>query len=53
MSTFKDIFNTYDWDTTLTSILNKTATDVEQAIRSSKRDLEDFKALISPVAKPN
>jgi len=52
MSTFKDIFDTYDWDTTLTSILNKTTADVEQALRSSKCTLEDFKALVSPAAKP-
>lgn len=28
MSTFNDLFNTYNWDETLTSILNKTEADV-------------------------
>lgn len=52
MSTFKDIFDTYDWDNTLASILSKSEADVLRALGNSKRDLEDFKALISPAAKP-
>lgn len=52
MSSFKDIFDTYDWDDTLNSILNKTEEDVLSALRSTRRSLEDFKALISPAAKP-
>lgn len=52
MSHFKDIFDTYDWDTTLKSIFDKTETDVLHALHKTKRDLEDFKALISPSAKP-
>lgn len=52
MGSFKDIFDTYDWDKTLNGILSKTASDVEQALRNPKRDLEDFKALVSPAAKP-
>ncbi|WP_452598893.1 2-iminoacetate synthase ThiH [Pontimicrobium sp. MEBiC01747] len=50
--TFKDIFDTYNWDETLQSIFSKTETDVLQALGNSKRNLEDFKALISPAAKP-
>jgi len=34
------------------SVFNKTATDVEHALQNPKRDLEDFKALISPAARP-
>ncbi len=49
---FEEIFNQYNWDETLQSILNKTSLDVERALASEKRDLEDFKALISPAAKP-
>ncbi len=52
MSTFKNIFDTYDWDNTLQSIFDKTSQDVERALYNSKRNLEDFKALISPAARP-
>lgn len=52
MSTFKDLFDTYNWDSTLEDIFSKTTNDVEQALHSTKRNLEDFKALISPAAQP-
>ncbi len=52
MSTFKTIFDQYDWNETLSGILSKTEKDVKRALQSSKRDLEDFKALISPAATP-
>ncbi|CAL2086399.1 2-iminoacetate synthase [Tenacibaculum sp. 190524A02b] len=48
---FTQVFNTYNWDETLHSIFTKTSTDVEQALAKEKRNLEDFKALISPAAK--
>ncbi len=51
-TTFRDIFESYKWDDTLSSIMNKTSIDVEYALAKEKRDLEDFKALISPAAKP-
>ncbi|WP_440881822.1 2-iminoacetate synthase ThiH [Tenacibaculum sp. C7A-26P2] len=51
-TTFRDIFESYNWDDTLSNIINKTSTDVEYALAKEKRDLEDFKALISPAAKP-
>ncbi|WP_299103740.1 2-iminoacetate synthase ThiH [uncultured Tenacibaculum sp.] len=51
-NSFKDVFDLYDWDTTLTSILSKTPEDVKRALEKERRDLEDFKALISPAAKP-
>ena len=50
--TFEDIFNTYSWDDIHRSIYSKTSTDVETALAKPKRDLEDFKALISPAAAP-
>lgn len=52
MSHFKTLFDTYNWDFTLKSIFDKTTVDVKQALAKKKRDLEDFKALISPAAKP-
>ncbi|MFT6748005.1 MAG: 2-iminoacetate synthase [Glaciecola sp.] len=52
MSTFQNIFDTYQWDETLESIFNKTESDVLRALGADKRDLEDFKALISPSALP-
>ncbi len=50
--TFENIFNQYNWDTTLQSIFEKTAGEVERALAKEKLDLEDFKALISPAARP-
>ena len=49
---FQPAFEAHPWDDTKRSIYAKTTTDVEQALRASKRTLEDFKALISPAAAP-
>jgi len=49
---FAEIFNRYEWDVVKQSIYKKTAADVEAALAKSHRDLEDFKALISPAAAP-
>ncbi len=51
-STFETIFNQNNWEEILVSINAKTQLDVERALNAEKRDLEDFKALISPAAKP-
>ena len=50
MNKFLDLFKTYDWEDTKSSIYAKTSLDVELALRSKRRSLEDFKALISPSA---
>jgi 2-iminoacetate synthase len=48
---FTEIFEQHDWDTVKASILAKKASDVEAALsKTTKRTLEDFKALISPAA---
>ena len=49
---FQEIFDKHNWDEVQSSIYAKTAVDVERALGRSKRDLEDFKALISPAAAP-
>jgi len=49
---FKELFATTNWDEVKSSIYAKTAKDVERALASEKRTLEDFKALISPAAEP-
>ncbi len=49
---FKTLFDQHDWETEKNSIYQKTAQDVERALAASKRNLEDFKALISPAAAP-
>ncbi|HCE3366180.1 2-iminoacetate synthase ThiH [Vibrio parahaemolyticus] len=49
---FYDRFQQLDWDDISMSIYAKTAQDVERALANPKRDLEDFKALISPAAEP-
>jgi len=50
--TFKDTFTQYSWNEIKESICSKTAKQVEYALSNSKRDIEDFKALISPAAAP-
>lgn len=50
--TFRDIFDQYSWQATTDSIYSKTRQDVQQALSKPQRDLEDFKALISPAAMP-
>ena len=51
-TSFKDIFDKFDWNDVLSDILQKNEQDVQQALYASKRTIEDFKALISPAAKP-
>ena len=48
---FRNVFDTYDWDDIKKSIYNKTSKDVEIALTKSSRNIEDFKALISPAAE--
>lgn len=52
MSNFKDIFDLYDWDTLQKKIYSFTQKDVKNILKKEKIELEDFKALISPAAKP-
>ncbi len=49
---FSELFDQYQWEAVKQSIYGKTAGDVERALSRSQRDLEDFKALISPAAAP-
>lgn len=50
---FYDVFKSLDWQTLSDKIYNKSSRDVEHALfKESKRDLEDFAALISPAALP-
>jgi 2-iminoacetate synthase len=52
MNSFQTLFLQHSWDSVKQSILAKTAQDVRQALQTPKRNLEDFKALISPAAMP-
>jgi len=47
---FKDEFLKYSWDEISESIYSKTKNDVRNALASPRRNIEDFKALISPTA---
>lgn len=49
---FIDIINSLDWEEQTKSIYNKTKNDVINALNLSSRNIEDFKALISPAAEP-
>lgn len=51
-TSFKDLFDQYDWDTVKADIYSKTASDVERALANNRRGLEDMKALLSPAAQP-
>lgn len=50
--TFYNTLQSLDWEEVKNSIYVKTSADVEAALSKSNRSLEDFKALISPAAKP-
>jgi len=52
MKSFQNIFVTHNWDKIKESIFSKADRDVEIALSNQKRNLEDFKALISPAAEP-
>lgn len=48
---FSDYWQTLDWGHLALSLRAKTSADVENALQSSNRDLNDFMALISPAAE--
>jgi len=50
-SYFSDYWQTLDWGHLALSLRAKTSTDVENALQTSNRDLNDFMALISPAAE--
>jgi 2-iminoacetate synthase len=50
MSSFINIFDQYSWNDIKERIYSKTRSDVEAALTKPGRTLEDFMALISPVA---
>ena len=52
MNTFKSIFEQYDWETIQTKIYQTNATEVQQSLAKTRRNLDDFLALISPAAQP-
>lgn len=53
MSNFQELFDSHSWEEVKQSIYQKTSREVENALqKTEKRDLEDFKALISPAAVP-
>lgn len=49
---FKNTFEQYDWDTLEKEIYSVSAAEVAQVLQKDKIDLQDFKTLISPAAKP-
>lgn len=49
---FKEIYDSQNWEEAKELIYNKTSYDVEKALSANRRTLEDFKALISPAAAP-
>lgn len=49
---FSDEIKQYDWDDTTRAIAAKTSADVETALSKERLDVDDFMALISPVAVP-
>jgi 2-iminoacetate synthase len=51
-TSFRAVFDQYDWQDISGSIYAKTASDVVDTLHKTRRNLEDFKALISPAATP-
>ena len=51
-NTFQDTFEKYDWNTLKKEIYEYKESDVKQVLQKEKINLEDFKTLISPAAKP-
>ena len=49
---FKETFDLHDWDSLENEIYRFTSKDVETVLRKPKIELDDFKVLISPSAKP-
>ncbi len=49
---FAEQLNRLDWDSERLSLHGKTEDDVRRALARTVRDAEDFKALISPAARP-
>lgn len=49
---FIDTVEKYNWKDTTDKIFSKTDRDVQNALNSKKRTLDDFMALISPAAEP-
>ena len=49
---FRSVFEAYSWDEVKAGIYAKTAADVERALATPRRTLDDFQALISPAAAP-
>ena len=49
--TFSEVFDSFGWEDVKQSIYAKTEQDVLRALQKEKRNLEDFKALISPAAE--
>jgi 2-iminoacetate synthase len=51
MKTFKAIFEQYNWDSIQFRIYQTTPEDVKKALSKTKKNLDDFLALISPAAQ--
>ncbi len=49
---FRDLFEKYSWSEVSDAIQLKTSSDVERALSSHVRSLDDFMALVSPAAAP-
>ena len=52
MKTFKSVFEKYNWDDIQSKIYASTTDQVELSLCKTKRNLDDFLALISPAAQP-
>ncbi len=51
MSTFKETFACYQWDTIQQKIYDSTQEDVKRVLQKDRHDLEDFLVLLSPAAE--
>ncbi|WP_330441396.1 2-iminoacetate synthase ThiH [Flavobacterium sp. C4GT6] len=52
MTTFKEVFENYEWDTINSRLNQVTARDVERVLAKPRKDINDFLVMISPTATP-
>ncbi|MEE1898581.1 2-iminoacetate synthase ThiH [Flavobacterium rakeshii] len=52
MTTFKEVFESYDWNTISSRLNQAKASDVERVLAKPRKDINDFLIMISPAATP-
>jgi len=51
-NTFRDRFEQYSWEAIKAQLYQTSAAQVERSLAKTRRNIDDFMALISPAARP-